>query len=37
MNKPETTANVKMHAYIIMLHLRSQGDLTCLNHTKTLK
>ena len=25
MNKPETTANVKRHAYIIMLHLRSQG------------
>ena len=25
MNKPETTTNVKRHAYIIMLHLRSQG------------
>ena len=25
MNKPETTANVKRHAYIIMLHLQSQG------------
>ncbi len=25
MDKPETTVNVKMHAYILMLHLRSQG------------
>ena len=25
MNKPKATPKVKMHAYIIMLHLRSQG------------
>lgn len=34
MNKPETTANVKRHAYIIMLHLRSQG---WTNFTEMLK
>ncbi len=34
MDKPEATANVKRHAYIIMLHLRSQG---WTNYTEIIK